>query len=149
MSFYRETRIKAVRKARSCGGCGHVIEVGSEAVDLAGHYDGDFWSATYHGECRAAEIALNGEHQAEEWIPLQEFEWEDWEVLLEEHPIVAARLVITQERLDEAREHERRMREHWRREAEAREAARRGAWPLRMVSKEEFEATYPSGDPAP
>ena len=128
MSFFRETRIKAVRKARSCGGCGKVIEVGSEAVDLASHHEGDFWSDTYHVECRRAEMALNQEHQAEEWIHLQEFDPEDdWEVLLEEHPIVAARLGITRERIDEIHETARRMREHWRREAEAREAARKAA----------------------
>lgn len=128
MSFYRETRIKAVRKARGCGGCGRTIASGSEAVDLAGHYDGDFWSSTYHVECHKAEIDLNHEHQAEEWIPLQEFEPEDdWEVLLAEHPIVAARLGITQERIDEIKETARRMREHWRLDAERREAERKAA----------------------
>jgi hypothetical protein len=128
MSFFREVEIKSVRKARACGGCGTLIEAGSPAVDLASHYDGDFWSATYHRECRKAEVDLNSEHQAEEWIPLQEFDPEDdWEIILEDHPIVAARLGITQERIDEIHETARRMREHWRLEAERREAARKAA----------------------
>lgn len=124
MSFYRETEIKGVRKARPCGGCGKLVEAGYPAVDLAGHYDGDFWSATYHAECRKAEVDLNGEHQAEEWIHLSEFEADDWEVILEDHPIVAVRLGITPERVEEYRERERSNRERWEDQAKAYQAAR-------------------------
>lgn len=125
--FYRETIIKAVRKARVCGGCGRTIARGSEAVDLAGHYDGDFWSATYHVECRKAEIDLNGEHQAEEWIHLSEFEPDDWEVILQDHPIVAARLGITAERVEKERQREIEQRQRWMADAKKREAERKAA----------------------
>lgn len=107
MSFYRESTVKAVRKARRCLGCGRMIAVGETALDVAGHWDGDFWSGSFHHECRAAEIALNNLHgplRPDEWINLSEIDWEDWEWLLAEHPIVAARKGVTAEKLREAEE---------------------------------------------
>lgn len=113
MGFYRERLVKAVRKARRCCACGQAIEVGQSALDCAGHYDGDFWSDTYHPDCRAAECQLNDLHGAEEWMMLDEIEWDDWPWLLEDHPAVAARMGITNARYDEAVESERRCREAW------------------------------------
>jgi hypothetical protein len=114
MSFFREIEIRSARRARPCGGCGKQIEIGEPALDLAGHYQGDFWSAAYHRECRAAEVDLNDQHQAEEWIPLADCEADDWAYLLEEHPVAAARLGVTLERIEAERERERRAREGWR-----------------------------------
>lgn len=113
MSFYRERLAKAIRKARQCCGCGQIINVGQPALDCAGHYEGDFWAATYHPDCRAAEIEINNLHGTSEWMTLDEMESDDWPWLLEEHPIVAARMNITQERYQEAEEHQRRCREAW------------------------------------
>ena len=107
MSFYRETTVKAVRKARRCLGCGRMIAVGETALDVAGYWDGDFWSGTFHHECRAAEIALNrlyGPLRPDEWMQLGELEWDDWEWLLAEYPVVAARKGITAERLQEVKD---------------------------------------------
>lgn len=115
MSFYRENKIAAVRKFRPCAGCGKMIDVGMPGVDCAGHYEGDFWSATYHEECRKAEVYLNSEHQAGEWIALSEFgEVEDCEALLAEFPEVAERLGVTPARIVEIKEREERVRTYWR-----------------------------------
>ena len=111
MSFYRETHVKAVRKARPCIGCGRRIEVGSPALDASGHYDGEFWAATYHVECRAAEIALNSLHGLyhDEWMALSDIEWDDWDWLLVEYPVVAARMGITAEKLHEVKDRQAQM----------------------------------------
>ncbi|MEQ5789044.1 hypothetical protein J3454_14200 [Erythrobacter sp. NFXS35] len=114
MGFYRERPVKAVRKARSCCGCGTIIEVGQPALDCAGHYDGDFWADSYHIGCRAAECDMNEIHGAEEWIPLSEIDWEDFPWLIEAHPIVAKRMNITRERYDRIAEEQRRCHEAWR-----------------------------------
>ncbi len=111
MAFYRERQIKSVRKARHCEGCGRMIMAGDTALDLAGHYEGDFWNATYHIECRKAEIALNDLHDVYpgEWINLSEIEWDDWPWLLEDHPVVAERMGVTQAKYDEIVESQRQM----------------------------------------
>lgn len=101
MSFYRETIIKAVRKPRYCVGCGAMINAGESALDCSGMHDGDFWSATYHHGCRAAECGLNDLHDyrsGDDWIALGDIDWEDWPWLIEEHPAVAKRMNITAER---------------------------------------------------
>lgn len=92
MSFYREKPIKAVRKARQCIGCCNRIEVGSPALECAGHWEGDFWSGTYHAECRAAELAYNDlvGLPGDEWIALHEMDSEDWQWALDNFPVVAA-----------------------------------------------------------
>lgn len=59
--------------------------------------DGEFFTASYHVECRAAEIALNELREfsafwGDEWTTLESIESEDHEWLVAEHPVVAARL---------------------------------------------------------
>lgn len=101
MSFYRETIIKAVRKPRQCVGCCAMINVGESALDCSGKHDGDFWSATYHQECRAAECALNDlrdYRDGDDWMALSDIEWDDWLWLIIDHPLVAERMRITAER---------------------------------------------------
>lgn len=101
MSFYREKPIKAVRKARQCMGCCKQIEVGSPALECAGHWEGDFWSGTYHAECREAECAFNKLKDyrfGDEWYPLFEIEFDDWEWLMADFPAVAERMGITSEK---------------------------------------------------
>lgn len=113
MTFYREDHIRAVRKSRQCNGCASTIEIGSPAVDCAGHYDGDFWAATYHVDCREAEIALNNLHDthSDEWMNMSEdMEWEDWPWLIDEFPTVAARMNITTERFQKINEEQARVR---------------------------------------
>ena len=103
MGFYRENVIKAVRKERRCYGCSRTIVVGAPAVDCAGNYDGEFWSATYHDDCRKAEVALNDLHDSylDEWMNLDaDMEWEDWPWLIDTFPTVAERMGITKERHD-------------------------------------------------
>ena len=116
MSFYNETPVKAVRKARQCAGCRSMIEVGQPALNCAGHQD-DFWHATYHHECRKAEIALNDLHDirwADDWINLgDDMEDDDWPWLLEEFPTVAERMNITAERIEKKRQRDEEMRQRW------------------------------------
>ena len=98
IDFCRETQINRTRKAHRCSGCRHSIEAGSAAITWAGKADGDFSSAYYHPECRAAEIAMNREAGtcSDEWCGLSEvrdMDLEDW--LLAEHPIAAQRVGLT------------------------------------------------------
>ncbi len=101
MSFYRETKIKAVRKARQCCGCCKTIDVGAPAVECASADSEGFWSGTYHAECRAAECAYNelkDYRYGDDWWPLYEIEFDDWPWLIEDFPAVADRMGITAEK---------------------------------------------------
>lgn len=103
MAFYRETPVKAVRKPRQCLGCRKIIKVGQPATDCAGQHEGDFWSGSFHPDCRDAEVALNELHRIHlygEWNALSEIEWDDWPWLIEKFPTVAERMGITTERFD-------------------------------------------------
>jgi hypothetical protein len=116
VSFYRERRIKAVRKARPCIACGSRVEVGQPALDCSGHFDGDFWSATYHAECRRAEEGLNKIHEtlwSDEWLALSDMEWDDWPWLIVDHPVVAERMGITAARFEEVSAEQERVRLAW------------------------------------
>lgn len=117
MSFYSERSIKAVRKARACNGCGVRLEVGEPALGCAGHYDGEFWSAAYHHDCRAAEIGLNDLHDVRpgyDWMNLaDDMEWEDWPWLIETFPDVAERMKITTERFEKVRDERESVRKAW------------------------------------
>jgi hypothetical protein len=128
VSFYSEKPIKAVRKARACHGCGRRIEVGEPAIGCAGHYDGEFWSGAYHGDCRKAEIELNDLHEVrhgDEWMNLgDDMEWEDWPWLVAEFPGVASRMKITIERFNEVRDERERVRKAW----SEIDAKNRAAW---------------------
>lgn len=95
MGFVSETTVKSVRKRHRCDGCGHHIEIGEPAVRCAGMTDGEFSTATYHPDCRKAEIALNDlyeTHWSDDWMSLRDFDLEDSAWLIEGHPTVAARL---------------------------------------------------------
>jgi hypothetical protein len=117
MSFYRERPIKSVRKPRRCAGCTSMIAAGSVALDISGkQWGGDFWSQTFHPECRAAEVELNKLHDtrySDDWAALADIDWEDWGWLLESFPIVAERMRITAERLNEVTEERERCRAAW------------------------------------
>lgn len=96
MSYWSHRHIKATRKQQSCDGCGHTIAIGSPAFYWAGDSDGEFYSAYYHEDCRAAETAWNevrgtwgDEYDALSAIT-EEPEDVDW--LIEHHPAVAARM---------------------------------------------------------
>lgn len=108
MTFYRETPVKSVRKARKCVGCRRTIAVGEEALNCVGDAGNGFWSATYHKDCRKAEIALNklhDIHHPDEWNNLaNDMQWEDWPWLIENFPAVAERMGITAELHDEIAE---------------------------------------------
>lgn len=116
MTFYNERQIKAIRKPRPCEGCNVRLQAGEPALGCAGvGYDG-FWSAAYHAECRAAEIALNRLHRTrdDEWMNLtNDMEWDDWPWLIEEHPIVAARMHITTAKFETVRDERERVRLAW------------------------------------
>lgn len=117
MSFYSEKPVKSVRKARPCNGCGVRIEVGETGLGCAGHYDGQFWSALYHHDCRAAEIGLNdinGVRDGDEWMNLgDDMGWEDWPWLIEAFPAVAERMNITTARFVEVEAEQERVRKAW------------------------------------
>jgi len=100
MTFVNERTIKAVRKSRRCDGCSTMINVGDEAIGWAGAVDGDFSTATFHTDCRNAEIGLNRAHGtgwSDDWMGLGDMEDDDHPWLLAKHPIVAARMSITAE----------------------------------------------------
>lgn len=121
MGFYRERNIKAVRKARNCCGCGHRIEAGEPALECSGKQD-DFWSGTYHHDCRAAECDLNSIRDtcwSDDWSLLSDIELDEWSWLIETYPTVAARLNITAERLAEIEAEQARCRAAFARKAEA------------------------------
>lgn len=113
MGFYKETPIKAVRKARECIGCRRTIAVGEEALNCVGEAGDGFWSGTYHKGCREAEVALNDLHDIrhpDEWNNLaDDMQWDDWPWLIEKHPTVAARMGITIERHNEIAERHRQL----------------------------------------
>lgn len=93
MTFYRENTIKALRKPRLCEGCGRAMAVGEPALYCTGtstESDG-FWHAHYHAECRAAEIALNGQYgNGFKWYLLSDFDREDMEFVRVSHPVAYA-----------------------------------------------------------
>lgn len=141
MSFYSETPIKAVRKARRCSACDVQIEVGEPALKCSGSYDG-FWSGTYHLDCRNAECALNKRHGCsggEDWLILSEhMEWDDWPWLIKKFPTVAARMNITIQRYLKIRdEHESRRLASI--ERARRDAAARATTPSDPVVQEKSE----------
>jgi hypothetical protein len=103
MSFTRETTVKAVRKRHRCDGCLTFIDIGQPAERWAGMTDGEFGTAIYHPECRAAETAYNCDildvHSGDDWTPLNEIEDESRPWLIEDHPVVAARMgIVAQEK---------------------------------------------------
>ena len=96
--FSSHTDIKAVRKRHRCAGCPGHVEVGEPAYRWTGSWDGQFGTAVYHVECRAAEIALNDLHDTrcgDEWSALTDMEGDDHPWLLADFPIVAVRYGIT------------------------------------------------------
>ena len=96
MSFTREHDVKAVRKQHRCDTCGKMIDVGARAVRWSGMTDGDFGSAIFHPDCRAAEIELNREAggDANEWYRLAEEAPRDLTWLWKDYPGVAKRLGV-------------------------------------------------------
>lgn len=100
MSFYREAPIKAIRNPRPCLACGQRIGRGEPALGCSGIWEGDFWSGTYHTDCRKAELALNDLHDTMregEFFPLSDIDREDHPWLVEQFPKVAARMGIALE----------------------------------------------------
>lgn len=95
MSFFtKERSVKAVRRSRPCDGCPVRIEIGEPAVSWVGDTGDGFSTATWHPECRSAEIDLNRQHEtfrADEWMSLDDMERDDHRWLIETHPVVAAR----------------------------------------------------------
>jgi hypothetical protein len=97
VTFSNEWTVKAGRVRKTCLACPVKIDIGQPAVNWAGMNDGDFTAVSYHPECRAAEIAFNelrGTY-GDDWGGLDEMEPEDRAWLIAEHPIVAARMNIT------------------------------------------------------
>lgn len=100
MSFVREQVIKATRKRHLCDACDKWIETGEPATHWVGVTNGDFGSAHYHPECRAAEIELNRANDLwnDEWVRLIDLiEPEDRPWLKREHPLAYRRLLSTRE----------------------------------------------------
>jgi len=115
MGFANEKPIKAIRKAHPCAGCGKMLNVGEPAIGWAGTTDGQFDTATYHPECREAEIALNklqGNHW-DEWSSLGDMEEDDHPWLFSTFPIVAERFGVTAETVLAMEAAEERRRRAW------------------------------------
>jgi hypothetical protein len=94
MSFYSERTIKALRKPRLCGGCLHPMPVGSSALYCSGKHDGEFWTAHYHADCRAAEEYFNFVVRGgyDEWDALHVLEPKEVASIRDLFPTVALRL---------------------------------------------------------
>lgn len=95
MAFFSDREIKATRKRHRCGACDQPIEAGMSALYYAGMCDGEFSTAYFHVDCRAAEIAFNSKIGMfwDEWVRLADIdEDEDWNWLAEKHPAVFARI---------------------------------------------------------
>jgi len=99
--FHHERVIKSTRGVHVCEQCGTVIEIGSKAYHHAGVYWGDFYSSYQHVECQAAGNAYAemtgcwGEDYM--WFQHQLEDRDDELWLLENYPIVAGRLGLTQD----------------------------------------------------
>ena len=99
MSFSGVRMIKSCRKACRCLQCNRIIEVGQPKATLSGVYEGDFYSCDEHPECYAAAEEYGS---APTWTsdarPMlcEDIDRKyDGPWLLEEFPVVAARLGIT------------------------------------------------------
>lgn len=103
-----------------------MIDKGERALTYSGKFNGDFGHFTLHPECREAELAWNkmvGSY-GDEFFGLSELEPDDWEWLLSEYPIVAARMNVTAERITDYKAEQQRMWEYRMAEARKREAER-------------------------
>lgn len=126
--FYSEKIVK-VRKARQCAGCCQMVAAGEQALTYSGKFNGDFGSFTLHPECREAELAWNkmtGAY-ADEFVGLCDLESDEWEWLLDEYPVVAARMNVTAERIADHKATRQRITDYHMAEARKREAARPAA----------------------
>lgn len=127
--FYSEKIVK-VRKPRQCAGCCQMIGKGEQALTYSGKFDGEFGSFTLHPECRVAELAWNkmaGTYN-DEFVGLSELDADEWQWLLDEHPVVAARMNVTAERIAERAAEQTRMME-WDMEMALKRDAERRARP--------------------
>lgn len=100
MTFIDERGIKAVRKRHVCSACDKWIEPGEAAINWVGITDGEFGSAHYHPDCRAAEIAFNHLHGwgwYDDWMRLCDADHEDRPWIKAEHPIPYLRMCMTRE----------------------------------------------------
>ena len=100
--YYSETPVKSARKVHRCRGCPKDIEIGQPYLRCSGAWDGNFWAAKYHTECRRAEDDYNNKNRNyfTEWYTIDEIDEEDWPWLLEKHQVVAARYGINQIKID-------------------------------------------------
>ena len=93
--FCSVTVINHTRVRHKCASCQQGIEIGDSAHLTVASVDGDFCSYYEHPECRAAAHAYQGlvANYGDEWNWLHAIdEVSDWEWLIKEHPIAAARL---------------------------------------------------------
>jgi hypothetical protein len=71
--MYREVE-RTSQKRRICDACMKKIEAGDRYLSCVGVQDGQFWSASYHPDCRAWEVKLNyrNGYDADEWMCLSD-----------------------------------------------------------------------------
>ncbi len=76
--FSRQRDVKKTRKVHPCEACERPIAKGSKATYFAGTFEGDFYSAHYHPDCREAENAWNaaagfsGDEHTVLWVMFEE-----------------------------------------------------------------------------
>lgn len=148
--FYSE-KIVTVRKPRQCAGCCQMLAKGDQALVYSGKFDGDFGSFTLHPECRVAELAWNkmADTYYDEFVSLSELEPDEWEWLLDEHPVVAARMNITAERIADHRAERQRISEFYMAQARKHEAERQAALAARAMLRTTPESEeLPDGCPS-
>lgn len=98
MSDFTSSRKVTARKPHQCAHCRREISVGTLHHYSAGVYDGGFYTAREHFECRSAWHTLNFDirdyspYDGAPFLADDDFESEDKEWMRETFPIVASRL---------------------------------------------------------
>jgi hypothetical protein len=88
VSFYRATE-RTARKQYRCMSCNTIIKPGDRYLNCAGiSYDGDFWCAAQHPDCREWEIEMNEKNNWVDtgWMSLDEWVSDGGPVVLDGAP---------------------------------------------------------------
>lgn len=86
-------KLRTARKKYFCGGCLQPIHKGEAYLSIAGKWDGDFYTAKYHKECREFEQKLNDETGMlpDEFYYLYEMIGEDRSILHDAPQVIVER----------------------------------------------------------
>lgn len=104
--FHISKVMKRTIEPHECEQCGTIIPPGSATLYSTGRYEGEFYSHHQHLECHEAAHAFatlndlwNEEYPWFQHMERAEFDLDPW--LLENHPVVAERLGIERQEVEE------------------------------------------------